>query len=94
MFARVIAVLEKTLSQPVRVHDDLSEASVIQIRDIAVNTFVQVIAADGAMAALDALSTEEQGWDNDIDNEMDIVRMRGTGIDVYFRCIQFSCTRL
>ena len=90
MFARVIAVLEKTLSQPVRVHDDLSEASVIQVRDIAVNTFVQVIAADGAMAALDALSTEEQGWNN----EMDIARMRGTGIDVYFQCIQFSRTRL
>ena len=61
VFARVITVLEATPSQPVRVHDDLSDESVLQIREIAVNTLVQVIGADGSMAALDALSTEEQG---------------------------------
>ena len=64
MFARVITVLEATLSQPVRVHDDLSEESVLKIREIAVNTLVQVIGADRAMAGLEVLSTDEQGQDD------------------------------
>ena len=63
LFARVISVLAATLRRPVRVQDDLGDDSVAQIREVAVNTLVQVISFAGAMAGIQKLSTDEQGLD-------------------------------